>query len=346
MKKLTLIIASVALLTGGINAQQFKAQNAMYADVKVNTLTSNIAKIVNIDPIEIIAERIDKFIPSKQKQANKNAMYKAVVYDAQVAELDTNRKTDTTEIKVGKTRIVVIGEPKIEKIYMEKDTTGDWDDNDDLASKSDKHKDKKSHDSFEWSIGYNGLLDNGSTSLSAANRNLDLKNGKSINFNMTYNKYFNIVKDNIQLSAGIGLDWNNYRFSRNVSLAQRADSLNIFIDSTATFQKNKLVGRYVTLPVMLHFSSNENKKGNRLTVATGIELGYLINGRLKQVSEERGKQKLNDDFNLNDLRYGLIGRASFGNIGVYGKYYPQSTFKANEGPDLNTFCVGFTFGIE
>jgi hypothetical protein len=35
-----------------------------------------------------------------------------------------------------------------------------------------------------------------------------------------------------------------------------------------------------------------NKKGEMLGVAGGVELGYLLNGRQKQISEENGKQKI------------------------------------------------------
>jgi hypothetical protein len=232
---------------------------------------------------------------------------------------------------------------------MEMDSTGDYDsDNKSIASK-DKKEDKKHDGGLEFSIGYNGLLENGSTSLSAGNKGLNLVNGKSTNVNLTYNHYFNIYRENVRMSVGLGLDWNNYRLAGDSTLMPNQNTLTFNPDAAVNsvdFTKNKLLARYVTLPVMLHFQTNEGDNGKRLGVSGGVELGYLINGRVKQVSEVKGKTKVNDKFNLNDLRYGFMGRVSYGDMGIYAKYYPQSTFNKNEGPDLNTFCVGLTIGLD
>ena len=318
-------------------AQTNKAVKAL------NTTKDAVARIITLDPIDVVAEYVSK----KKDAVSDLYSLNAVNTELATASVDSNRKTDTTEIKVGKTRIVVIGEPKIEKIYMEKDSTGDFDGFGD--NRNNDKKDKKSDGELEFSIGYNGFLENGSTGLSAGNRGLDLVNGKSVHVNLTYNYYFNIYKENVRMSVGLGLDWNNYRLSGDSSLVATAPKLTFYQDSSngqpINFSKNKLLARYATLPVMLHFNTNANRKGNSLGASAGVELGYLINGRLKQVSDAKGKQKVNDSFNFNELRYGFIGRVSYGSMGIYGKYYPQSVFNKNEGPDLNTFVLGLTFGL-
>lgn len=339
MKKVIIVGLMFSVFTSQSMAQSMKAIKAL------NSTKDAVAKVVTLDPIDVVAEYV-----SKKKDAVSDLFAQnAVNTELSVAVLDSGRKTDTTEIKVGKTRIVVIGEPKIEKIYMEKDSTGDFDDDKHDANKKGKHE-KKNDGELEFSIGYNGFLENGSTGLSAANRGLDLINGKSIHVNLTYNHYFNIYKENVRISGGLGLDWNNYRLSGDSSLVPNAAKLTFYQDSAngqaINFSKNKLLARYVTLPVMIHFNTNPNRKGNSLGASAGVELGYLINGRLKQVSDAKGKQKVNDNFNFNELRYGFIGRVSYGSVGLYGKYYPQSAFNKNEGPNLNTFVLGLTFGLD
>jgi hypothetical protein len=341
MKKSILVLG---LVTGIFTSSVYAQSKAIKA---INQTKEAIAHVVNIDPIDVVAGYV-----TKQKEVVTE------FYAANELNLETSyptadsgaRKTDTTEIKVGKTRIVVIGEAKIEKIYMEKDSTGDYEADKQSSKNEECFGDNKKHEGgIEFSIGYNGLLENGSTSLSPANQGLNLVNGKSTNVNLTYNHYFNIYKENVRLSVGLGLDWNNYRLAGDSSLRSNAPKFTMYQDSTngkaIDFTKNKLLARYATLPVMLHFQSNELNNGKRIGVSGGIELGYLINGRLKQISEEKGKTKVNDSFNLNELRYGFMGRVHYGNVGIYGKYYPQSAFNSNEGPDLNTFCVGLTFGI-
>ncbi len=341
MKKSILVLGLVTgVITSSVQAQS-KTVKA------INKTKDAIAHVINLDPIDVVAGYVNKQSDAVTDFYASNDLKMENVYNA----VDTGaRKTDTTEIKVGKTRIVVIGEPKIEKIYMEKDSTGDFESNKNGIVYVDKDNDDEKHEGgLEFSIGYNGLLENGSTSLSAANQGLNLVNGKSTNVNLTYNHYFNIYKENVRLSVGLGLDWNNYRLAGDSSLRANAPRFTMFQDSSngkaIDFSKNKLLARYATLPVMLHFQSNELSNGKRIGVSGGVELGYLINGRLKQISEEKGKTKVNDSFNLNELRYGFIGRVHYGSVGIYGKYYPQSVFNSNEGPNLNTFCVGLTFGL-
>lgn len=345
MKKSILVLGLVAgVFTSSVNAQT----RTVKAAKAISQTKDAIASIINLEPIDVVAEYVHK------KKDAVSDLYTAndLKLDASMSIVDTGkRKTDTTEIKVGKTRIVVIGEPKIEKIYMEKDSTGDFESDEKSSSYSSKGKDHKKHEGeLEFSIGYNGLLENGSTSLSAANQGLNLINGKSTNVNLTYNHYFNLYKENVRLSVGLGLDWNNYRLAGDSSLRPNVAKMTFFQDSSngtaMDYTKNKLLARYATLPIMLHFNSNEFKNGKSVGVSGGVELGYLINGRMKQVSEAKGKTKVNDAFNLNEMRYGFIGRVNYGGVGIYGKYYPQSVFNKNEGPDLNTFCVGLTFGLD
>lgn len=343
MKKSILVLGLVTgIFTTSVHAQS-KAVKA------INQTKDAIAYVVNIDPIDVVAGYV-----TKQKEVV-TEFYAAndLKLEASYPTVDSGaRKTDTTEIKVGKTRIVVIGEPKIEKIYMEKDSTGDYESDKKSSKYADNDGDYKKHEgSLEFSIGYNGLLENGSTSLSPANQGLNLVNGKSTNVNLTYNHYFNIYKENVRVSVGLGLDWNNYRLAGDSTLTPNAPKFTMFQEldgngQAINFTKNKLLARYATLPVMLHFQTNENKSGKTVGVSGGVELGYLINGRMKQVSEFRGKTKVNDSFNLNELRYGFMGRVHYGSVGIYGKYYPQSVFNSNEGPDLNTFCVGLTIGLD
>lgn len=343
MKKSILVLGLVTgVFTTSVNAQS-KTVKA------INHTKDAIAYVVNLDPIDVVADYVTK----KKDAVSDLYADNNLKLEASYPTVDTgNRKTDTTEIKVGKTRIVVIGEPKIEKIYMEKDSTGDFESDKSASKYSNKDGDSKKHEGeLEFSIGYNGILENGSTSLSAANQGLNLINGKSTNVNLVYNHYFNIYKENVRVSVGLGLDWNNYRLAGDSTLTPNAPKLKMTqeLDPSGVpinFTKNKLLARYAVLPVMLHFNTNENKSGKSLGISGGVELGYLINGRVKQISDLKGKTKVNDSFNLNELRYGFMGRVHYGSTGIYAKYYPQSMFNKNEGPDLNTFCVGLTIGLD
>jgi hypothetical protein len=301
----------------------------------------------------------------RRNDANENTV---MIYSDGKVNIDSLIKLDTTQISILNKKIVIIGDQEIQQIYFEKDTLGDFFDhaefnrefkdfnkefkgnkknrpNGDRKAQKSVKKFKDDRGGLEFSIGYNAWLDNGSTALSLANSNLELINNKSTNVNLSYVNYFKIYKNFIQFSAGVGIDWNNYRFSKNITLSPKADSMNLVVDNI-NYSKNKLMAKYVTVPLQLHFACKPNKKGDMLGVAGGLELGYLLNGRQKQISEENGKQKIDDDYNLADLRLGYTLCANYGNTGIYAKYYPTSTFKETQGPNLNTFCIGFKFGLD
>ena len=301
----------------------------------------------------------------RRNNANENTV---MIYSDGKVNIDSLIKLDTTQISILNKKIVIIGDQEVQQIYFEKDTLGDFFDhsefnkefkdfnkefkgnkknrsNGDRKSLKSAKKFKDDRGGLEFSIGYNAWLDNGSTALSLANSNLELINNKSTNVNLSYVNYFKIYKNFIQFSAGVGIDWNNYRFSKNITLSPKADSMNLVVDNI-NYSKNKLMAKYVTVPLQLHFATKPNKKGEMLGVAGGVELGYLLNGRQKQISEENGKQKIDDDYNLADLRLGYTLCANYGNTGIYAKYYPTSTFKESQGPNLNTFCIGFKFGLD
>lgn len=301
----------------------------------------------------------------RRNNANENTV---MIYSDGKVNIDSLIKLDTTQISILNKKIVIIGDQEVQQIYFEKDTLGDFFDheefnkefkdfdkefkgykknrsNGDRKAKKSAKKFKDDRGGLELSIGYNAWLDNGSTALSLSNNNLELINSKSTHVNLSYVNYFKIYKNFIQFSAGVGIDWNNYRFSKNITLSPKADSMNLVVDNI-NYSKNKLMAKYVTVPLQLHFATKPNKKGDMLGVAGGVELGYLLNGRQKQISEEKGKQKIDDDYNLADLRLGYTLCANYGNTGIYAKYYPNSTFKETQGPNLNTFCIGFKFGLD
>lgn len=345
--------------------------------LKIDTTISSDGKSQQVH-VEVIKSSKGKGRNGKRRnQINENTV---MIYSDSKINIDSMIKMDTTQISVGNKKIVIIDEPSnasnfgtnIQKIWIEKDTLGDFFDKSEFnaelksdlkdldkefrgldndrnkGSRADRKKVKKANNDFsglEFSLGYNGWLEDGSTALSLSNNNLELINSKSTNVNLVYVNYFKLYKNNIHFSAGLGLDWNNYRFAKNVTLTPRADSMQTTIDNI-NYSKNKLMAKYVTVPLQLHFATKANRNGDRLAVAGGVELGYLLNGRQKQISEERGKQKIDDDYNLADIRLGYMLRASYGSTGIYAKVYPNSAFKPSQGPDLNTFCIGLTFGLD
>ena len=153
---------------------------------------------------------------------------------------------------------------------------------------------------------------------------LKLNNLKSSNINLWFVKQqVNIYKHYANLKYAVGIEMYNLRFEQPISF--RNDNPSKMYMDNISFSKNKLFLQYLTVPVQLDFKTNPgSKKG--LNASIGMSAGYLINARNKQISDQRGKQKYEGTFNLNNWRIATIGEIGMGNFRLYGTYSRTNLF--------------------
>jgi hypothetical protein len=171
---------------------------------------------------------------------------------------------------------------------------------------------------------------------------LKLKNEKSSNVNIwIVQQKASLYKNYLNLKYGVGFEMYNFRFEQPISFSKPPNS-NINFDNV-TFSKNKLFVEYLTVPVQLNFQSNpENSRS--FYASLGVSTGYLLQSHTKQISTERGKQKVNGNFNLNNFKMATIGELGIGNIRLYGSFNTTNLFDKNLTHfDMTPFAVGVRF---
>ena len=191
---------------------------------------------------------------------------------------------------------------------------------------------------FEWDLGfanyqnetpsrvYTAYTPNIAASIPTANQ-LKLNNLKSSNVNVWFVKqHVNVYKHYINLKYAVGLEMYNLRFEEPISFRNDLPA-KIKMDDIV-FSKNKLFVKYLTVPVQLNFNANPNSK-HSLNGSIGMSAGYLLKARNKQISEERGKQKYNGTFNLNNWHMATIGEIGIGSFHLYGSYSRSNLFDDN-----------------
>jgi opacity protein-like surface antigen len=193
-------------------------------------------------------------------------------------------------------------------------------------------------------LGFSRLIDNGSFSLSPENKFLDYKGAKTSTFSFDVLYFGYRFNPNFKMYIAGGFDWTLIRLKNNITIQQNTSDL-AYIEEPVAFSKNRLSSSYVHIPFNFELRSKENNKGKRFYFVFGPEVSFLLNGKVKQVSDERGKQKFRDDYNFQPVRVGGTVRLGYGGIGLFTKYYFNDMFDSVPQAGLKNMAFGLTFGL-
>jgi opacity protein-like surface antigen len=164
-----------------------------------------------------------------------------------------------------------------------------------------------------------------------------LRTIKSSNFNLwIFMQRLNVIKHVVNLKYGLGLETNNYRFEEPIKF-ETEPATKVIMDNSTHYKKNKLSTDYITIPMMVNFNfTPKREKGFSLSV--GASAGYLYASRQKTITEEDGKRKKRDDFDLRPWKLSYIAEMGLGPVKLYGSYASQSIFE--KGLDITPYSVG------
>jgi hypothetical protein len=168
-----------------------------------------------------------------------------------------------------------------------------------------------------------------------------LINGKSSNVNIwLFMQKVNIIKHVVNLKYGLGLEMYNFRY--DTRLSYRKDPQPYVFNDSIGFTKNKLYVEYLTVPIMLNINTSpDNHRG--FSFSAGMSFGYLTNSRNKQISGERGKEKIKGDFNFEPWRVAAIGELGLGPVRLYGSYSLNRLQKDITRVEQYPYTVGIRF---
>jgi hypothetical protein len=250
-----------------------------------------------------------------------------------------NSKNDTTHLRLGKLKVEVTEDGNEIKIQKDEDESEpyhwDWE---------DKHEGFEPH----WAgfaFGPN-LYGPGefSSNLGPETRYMELNTNKSWEFSWNISDVgINLINDRFGLVSGVGMKWNNYRFSnKNLHLNKGADSLEHYFD-TNSYDKSKLTVWSLVVPLM--FEWNIPLHHEDFYIAAGVEGTLKLGAHTKMVTSDDKTSKNRDDFYLNSFNYSLVARAGYGDWGFYASYGMTPLFKKNQGPELYPFAMGISLNF-
>ena len=256
---------------------------------------------------------------------------------------DTTTTTTTTTVKNGDTTKVTT----VEKKVLVKFSFGKR-----KAKVDSVRKAKAGKPGFNFGItfsrfdiGLTTLVDNGSFTLSPQNQFLSYKQWKTSNVGFDLVQFGYRFDNHFKMYISGGLDWTLIRLRDNITIQKGGSSLT-YINDNVEFSKNRFSSSYLRIPLSFEFRTSEFSNGKRFRFVAGPEIGLLMGGRVKQISEERGKQKIDDDYHFTKMRYGAFARLGYGSGGIFAKYYFNDMFENSpEQEGLKNFSFGLTLGF-
>ena len=193
-------------------------------------------------------------------------------------------------------------------------------------------------------IGLSKLIDNGSFGLSPANEFLDYRASKTSNVSFDVLQMGYRFNSNFKIYLAGGFDWTLIRLKKDITMQKSTANLT-YVNEPIVFSKNRFSSSYLHIPLNFEFRTKENNKGKRFYVVVGPEVGFLLNGKVKQISDERGKEKFKDDYNFAPFRYGGTVRLGTDGLALFAKYYASDMFDSTPQKGIKNMAFGLTFGL-
>ncbi len=271
-------------------------------------------------------------------------------------------QADTTSVKIGKkeivkiiegndTMIINVGKKGLKIIESDNGTSVDFIKLDDFDESEGKERKSRKYFDGHWKgleIGMNNYLTSDySLALPAEAQFMELNTGKSWCVNLNLLQYdIGFGTDKVGLVTGMGLEFNNYRFDGDNSIIKdpvTREIVSLDYDAATFIEKSKLTTTYLTVPLLLEFQIPVSGH-KRIHISGGVIGGLKIGSHTKIIYKEDGskqKDKINDDFNLSPLRYGVTARIGYRALKIFAIYNLTPMFESGQGPELYPVSIGF-----
>lgn len=168
---------------------------------------------------------------------------------------------------------------------------------------------------------------------------------KSIGIDINFCDFALVSNGAVSLVTGLGLEVNNYRFDKNVTLQKNAEGVIVpdykYEERGIKLSKSKLTTTYLNIPLLVHLDFGSAPYGSRqFWISGGVVGGVLLQSHTKVKSSETGKVKDRNNQNIRNFHFGYLVSVGYGAVALTAKYYPHSIFKSGMGPQVEHLSIG------
>lgn len=242
---------------------------------------------------------------------------------------------DTTRVKIGKRKLMIIEDKNKEKAYGEKD-------------KDEKTRGMKTvWGGFE--LGVQGFATPSlSFTMPSTHSFLSSDIGNSWFFALNAGDFDgHIIKNKLALTTGLGILWSNIHFDGNDYLTPNSGTLTATSPAAGTkLSLNKLYTFDITAPLLIKFAPGRNNKAKGgFHIAAGAIIHYVATSRVVTETSSAGynqRIEMNDDFNINPFRVDGTVRMGYDRVKLFANYSLTPYFNSAKAPDVRLFSAGLT----
>lgn len=360
----TILLSAAFLTYGFLGAQVKSSEKQIIVDGKDSTsiikevLEGDLKRQIIIQTADTSIMTIEDLIDGSQKQTIIQGGDTTIIITEkfeenfnidELGDILLDDKIDSTKIKLGKMKIVIVEDKNKnkkgeKKIIIDEDVT----EKDEFENEDDSDEDDFAH----WSgfgIFANGFLNN--TNQIARKEDapfleLDYARSIGLQFNLV-EKRFPIVKEYVGLTTGLGFQWNRYMLNKDVNLMANQDSTYGISNGSIDYQKNVLRSTYLQAPLLIEFNTNKNNDESwhfSLGVVGGIRIGSSWKTKWED-DEKTRREKVKSNFNLNPFQAYATAIVGFEDINIYVNYGLTQVFDKGKGPKFSPVNAGLLFNF-
>ncbi|GAB2536766.1 outer membrane beta-barrel protein [Rufibacter soli] len=365
-----IMMAAAIALPSRAETTGFTAPSAQ--DTLLVKLKNNARVLVVVKDLsqlkELKSQSIDSLITvlekhaAKIEQAGKQAGDKPMVVTIDRSQANTANDVKITVTQNGKEEVIKEGNKKIRilsdiKIDIDNDDAADktsvkvnvgqsdttkTDDDDDHKKKN--RNPRVEHD-MQLDLGISQWA-NQSMHPSSEIKEVDLKplGSRYVSLNSKWHYRLGGQESPLRLITGFTLDFHNYMFQDNLMLVNKDGRADFVKADPLSLDKSKLATTTFNIPLELGLHFKNDKGKTNFKIGAGGFAGYTLGSHTKikySLDGDTKKDKEKDDFNLQDVQYGLTGFIGIRSLEMFVKYNLNELFEKNEGPKANAVAVGF-----
>ena len=258
------------------------------------------------------------------------------------------QERDTVVVRVGNDTTIILVKSKIDTNGINRDVDDDMispEDMDDEMASPESSKDgedefgftnskpKKKNVKTRWVMvdyGFSTYTGGGSLNLPEGPlydpfvQNL----WKSSDWNLhVFKMKINMLDHKVNFMYGLSFEFYRYAWTKNYDIPKPGTGPITPIASGNDYKKNRMYTSWLSLPVMLNFETNTAKYSKSFHINVGVFGSVLLASNIKQETRSGEKSVVEDDYNLNQYRYGLTGQVGYGPINFFVNYALNPLFK-------------------